>query len=76
MPVVNGTEHNTKTMIPLVDRFFFHERFRRHFERGARVVLGHQALRAAGETGYVREDGSLPPGSREENLRRVERAAG
>ena len=75
LPVVNGTEHNTKTMIPLVDRFFFHERFRPHFERGARIVLGHQHLRAAGEMGYVQEDGSLPPGAREDNLRRVEAAA-
>lgn len=73
-PVFNGTEHNTKTPLPLVDKFFFDDAFRPHFERGARVLLGHQALRKAGKEGYVREDGSLPPGSREENLQRLEDA--
>ena len=73
-PIFNGTEHNTKTPMPMVDKFFFEDEFRPHFERGARVLLGHQALRAAGKEGYVREDGTLPPGGREENLRRVEEA--
>jgi hypothetical protein len=72
-PVFNGTEHNTKAAAPLVDRFFFDDEFRPHFERGARVLLGHQALRAAGEEGYVREDGTLPA-DREANLGRVEEA--
>jgi hypothetical protein len=75
MPIFNGTEHNTKSPAPLVDRFFFDEEFRPHFERGARVALGHQALRAAKKEGYVREDGSLPEGSREDNLKRVEEAS-
>ncbi len=74
-PIFNGTEHNTKTPMPLVDRFFFEEAFRPHFERGARVLLGHQALKAAGKDGYVREDGTLPPGDREEHLKRVEEAS-
>jgi hypothetical protein len=73
LPVFNGTEHNRKAPAPLVDRFFFDDDFRPHFERGARVLLGHQALRAAGEEGYVREDGTLPP-DREANLARVEEA--
>jgi hypothetical protein len=73
-PVFNGTEHNTKTPLPLVDKFFFDDAFRPHFERGARILLGHQALRKAGKEGYVREDGSLPAGSREENLQRMEEA--
>lgn len=73
-PVFSGTEHNTKNPMPMVDKFFFDLEFRPHFERGARVLLGHQALRAAGKEGYVREDGSLPPGDREENLKRVEEA--
>ena len=74
-PVFNGTEHNTKTPMPLVDKFFFEDEFRPHFERGARVLLGHQALRAAGKEGYVREDGGLPPGDRNEHLKRVEDAS-
>lgn len=74
-PVFNGTEHNTKTAMPLVDKFFFEDEFRPHFERGARVLLGHQALKALGKEGYVREDGSLPEGTREANLARVEEAS-
>ncbi|MBI4605640.1 MAG: hypothetical protein HY721_27050 [Planctomycetes bacterium] len=73
-PIMNGTEHNTKTPMPLVDKFFFEDEFRRHFERGARVILGHQSLRAAGKEGFVREDGTLPPGDREEHLKRLEEA--
>jgi len=75
LPIVNGTEHNTKEPAPLVDRFFFEPRFRPHFELGARVILGHQALRARGEEGYVRDDGSLPPGDRQAHLERVASAA-
>ena len=75
LPIVNGTEHNTKQPAPLVDRFFFEPRFRPHFELGARVILGHQALRARGEEGYVREDGSLPGGDRRTHLERVAAAA-
>ncbi|HVR74369.1 MAG TPA: hypothetical protein VMT52_08555 [Planctomycetota bacterium] len=74
LPVFNGTEHNTKMPMPLVDKFFFDDEFRPHFERGARVLLGHQALRAAGKDGYVLEDGTLPPGDREANLKRLEEA--
>jgi hypothetical protein len=73
LPIFNGTEHNTKSPAPLVDRFFFDDEFRPHFERGARVLLGHQALRAAGEEGYVREDGTLPS-DRAGNLLRLEEA--
>jgi hypothetical protein len=74
-PIFTGTEHNTKTPMPLVDKFFFDETFRPHFERGARVLLGHQALRRMGEDGYVLEDGALPPGDREANLMRLEDAS-
>jgi hypothetical protein len=74
-PTFNGTEHNTKTAMPLVDKYYFEEEFRPHFDRGARLLLGHQALKAAGEDGYVLEDGTLPPGDREENLKRVEEAS-
>jgi hypothetical protein len=74
-PIFNGTEHNTKTPLPMVDKYFFDGEFRPHFERGARVLLGHQALRAAGQEGYVREDGSLPEGDRPEHLKQVEDAS-
>ncbi len=47
-PVFNGTEHNTKSEQPLVDKFFFDERFRPHFERGARVLIEHQKARESG----------------------------
>ncbi|MBN1443100.1 MAG: hypothetical protein JXA90_10335, partial [Planctomycetes bacterium] len=74
LPVFNGTEHNTKSPLPLVDRFFFDEEFRPHFERGARVLLGHQALRAAGEAGLVDDGGSIPGGDRARRLEEVEAA--
>ena len=41
-PIFNGTEHNTRSPGPLVDRFFFDDEFRPHFERGARFILEHQ----------------------------------
>jgi hypothetical protein len=74
LPILNGTEHNTKSPTPLVDRYFFDPEFRPHFERGARVILAHQARRRRGEDGYVREDGTLPDGDREERLRSLEDA--
>jgi hypothetical protein len=73
-PIFNGTEHNTKTPMPLVDKFFFDDELRPHFERGARIALAHQALRAAGKEGFVREDGTLPPGDRAEHLKNIEEA--
>jgi hypothetical protein len=75
LPVLSGTEHNTAEMRPLVDRFFFTPELRPHFERGAKVVLGHQALRRRGLEGYVREDGRLPPGERERHLERLVEAS-
>lgn len=42
-PIFNGTEHNTPSPRPLVDKFFFDEEFRPYFERGARFLLEHQA---------------------------------
>jgi hypothetical protein len=43
LPIFNGTEHNTPSPRPLVDKFFFDEEFRPHFERGAEFLLAHQA---------------------------------
>lgn len=73
VPVFNGTEHNTKSALPLVDRFFFEPEFRVHFERGARVLLGHQLSREAGGEGLVRDDGSLAGPDRETLVARLER---
>jgi hypothetical protein len=74
IPVFNGTEHNTRVASPLVDGFFFDEAFRPRFEQGARVLLGHQKLRKSGQDGYVRDDGTLPPGDRAAHLVRVQEA--
>ncbi len=73
-PVVNGTEHNTKNPAPLVDRFFTEPGFHAAFVRGACVMLGHQALRAAGDPGYVDDRGELAPGPRSVHLARIEAA--
>ena len=49
VPVLNGTEHNTKSPLPLVDRFFFDRAFRPHFERG-----GGGGARSSGAQGARR----------------------
>ncbi|MCX7847081.1 MAG: PHP domain-containing protein [bacterium] len=59
IPVFTGTEHNTKTPGPLLDKFSSEEPFRTVFFEGALVALGHAAEIAAGHDGYVRPDGSL-----------------
>lgn len=74
-PILNGTEHNTKSPAPLVDKFFFEPEFRPHFELGARVLLGHQALCAAGDPGFVGADGRVPSSDRKAHLLRVAAAA-
>ncbi len=73
-PVFNGTEHNTPSPLPLVDRFFFDKRFRPAFERGARVLLGHQALRAQGEEGFVGDDGKLAARTRAARVKACDKA--
>ena len=59
VPIFTGTEHNTKTPMPLVDKFSAGEPFRTAFFEGALVGLGHQEAIARGEMGYVRDDGNL-----------------
>lgn len=68
IPVFTGTEHNTKTPGPLVDKFSPEEPFRTVFFEGALVALGHAAEVAAGREGYVRADGSLRFPDRAEGL--------
>ena len=57
-PVFDGTEHNTAKMEPLLTEWGSDPRFRQQFKDGACVLLGHQALVAKGEAGYVDRDGN------------------
>lgn len=68
VPIFTGTEHNTKTPMPLVDKFSADEPFRTAFFQGALVALGHQEAVAQGEVGYVRADGSLRFEDRQQGL--------
>ncbi len=56
-PVFCGTEHNTPERKPLLDTLSLDPDFLPWFEASAAVLLGHQALVAAGEPGFVGEDG-------------------
>lgn len=56
-PVVDGTEHNTATMVPLLTELGTDPRFLPRLRDGACCLLGHQARIAAGESGYVDRDG-------------------
>ncbi|MBA3685365.1 MAG: hypothetical protein H0W72_09005 [Planctomycetes bacterium] len=57
-PVCDGTEHNTPAMEPMLTKWGMDERFRPQFREGALVLLGHQALRARGEPGYIDANGA------------------
>ena len=59
IPIVTGTEHNTKTPCSLVDKFTCDEPFRTAFFKGALVLLGHRVAVLNGETGYVDTAGNL-----------------
>ncbi len=61
-PVFDGTEHNTPAMEPITTKWGMDERFRLRFREGALLLVGHQALRAAGRPGYVDEAGNPVPG--------------
>jgi hypothetical protein len=56
-PVFDGTEHNTPVMEPLLTTWGSDPRFRDQFRNGALVLLGHQALWAQGEAGYLDAEG-------------------
>ncbi len=56
-PVFDGTEHNTPAMSELLPPLSRDPRFRPVFRAGALLLLGHQALCAAGEPGYLDADG-------------------
>jgi hypothetical protein len=59
VPVFTGTEHNTKTPGPLVDRFSREAPFRTAFFNGALVALGHAEEVQRGKGGYVDQTGAL-----------------
>ena len=57
-PVFNGTEHNTPAPAPLLAELSLDPDFLPWFEGSAAVLLGHQALVARGEPGFVNDDGT------------------
>jgi hypothetical protein len=59
VPLVTGTEHNTKTPGSLVDEFTPEEPFRTVFFEGALALLGHRVAIERGESGYVDAEGEL-----------------
>lgn len=60
-PVLDGTEHNTPAMEPLLTRWGLDDRFRLPFRDGALAVLGHQSLRRKGAPGYLDAAGHPRP---------------
>ncbi len=56
-PVFNGTEHNTPEMRPMLDPFALDPEFEPWFRRSAALMLGHQALMAQGQPGFVDSQG-------------------
>jgi hypothetical protein len=68
IPIVTGTEHNTKTPGLLVDKFTAEEPFRTAFFDSALVLLGHRVAVINGETGYVDSKGNLRFENRAEGL--------
>jgi hypothetical protein len=68
VPVVTGTEHNTKTPGPLLDEYSPDEPYRTVFFEGALVMLGHRAAIERGESGYVDAEGVLRFSDRDHGL--------
>jgi len=58
-PVFNGTEHNTKTPMPLLDKWSAGDEFIGQFNRGADVLIGHQVLGRYAGMGYINASGGL-----------------
>ncbi len=58
LPLFVGTEHNTKTMMPLVGPVENALELRDYFEKSARFVLGHQLLSRLCGFGAVDEEGT------------------
>jgi len=73
-PVFNGTEHNTPEPRPMLAPLSLDPEFLPWFERSAAVLLGHQALVAKGEPGFVNDDGTPTIADAEERLNHFGRA--
>jgi len=58
-PVFSGTEHNTKTPEPLLDKFSKDPQFQPIFRQGAYLILGHQFLSTYAQKGYEDSAGKL-----------------
>jgi len=67
-PVFNGTEHNTKTPMPLLDKWSGSDEFIGQFTLGANVLIGHQVLSSCAGLGYVDSYGDLSVPDREHGL--------
>jgi len=67
-PVFNGTEHNTKTPMPLLDELSGSAEFIGQFTLGADVLIGHQLLSRYAGLGYVDGAGKLTISDREFGL--------
>jgi len=59
IPVFIGTEHNTKTMIPLIGPVGGMPEFYNYFKRSANFILGHQRLGVLCDFGAVTQEGKL-----------------
>lgn len=73
-PVFCGTEHNTPERRPLLDPLALDPDFLPWFDASAAVLLGHQALVAAGEPGFVGADGLPTISDAAERLRHFQSA--
>ena len=67
-PVFNGTEHNTKSSMPLLDKWSGSDDFIGQFTLGANVLIGHQLLSACAGFGYVDPAGKPTVGDRDHAL--------
>lgn len=75
-PVVDGTEHNTAAMVPLINELGSDPRFLPQLRAGALVLLGHQARIAAGQPGYLDRSGQVVDGAYDACLSAGEAALG
>lgn len=67
-PVFNGTEHNTKTPMPLLDKWSGSDEFIGQLERGADVLIGHQVMASHAGMGYINGSGELSVPDRRRGL--------
>ena len=73
-PVFNGTEHNTPERRPMLAPLSLDPDFLPWFDRSAAVLLGHQALGARGEPGFVNDHGTPTLADAQDRLNHFGRA--